>query len=310
MTIIMAGLSAWASSDPMLIPVIAGRDIYSDPATVDKHISRTLGALGTVVAITYCHQHSLPVRPSSPNRSFIANLLYMMGFKADGEQTSSLEALLLLHAEHGMCNATAAFLHCASTRADPISCLIASLVAIYGPLHGGSNIITYKQLVSIGTPSNIPSLMADVFSGKQRLFGFGHRIYRAVDPRATILKEWINQKAATASDTVTQNKNLLDVASELERISRTEPFFTKRHIMMNTDLYTVLAYATIGLPEDLVFPMICISRAQGFMAHWKEFIAGKSSSPTWRPQQVYVGKPAKEDLQFCDEDGEETKSKL
>ena len=198
------------------------------------------------------------------------------------EQISQLEKLLLLHAEHGMCNATAAFLHCASTRADPISCLVAALVAIYGPLHGGSNIITFRQLQKIGKVENIPRLMKDIIARKQRLFGFGHRIYRAVDPRATILRDNMLEAKKRGADIP-----YLDVALELDKIVSTDSFFTSRNLKANTDLYTVIAYGAINIPEELVFPFICVSRAQGFVAHWREFMSG--NPPNWRPQQVYTG---------------------
>ena len=290
MTIIMAGLSAWASTNPNSIPVLVGEDIYASMAIVDECIPRTLSALGVVVALTYCHQKNISFTAPKPQCSYVENMLIMMGF-VDGvgmepraEQVSHLESLLLLHAEHGMCNATAAFLHCASTRADPISCLIAALVAIYGPLHGGSNIITYKQLQSIGSVENIPALMEDVMARKKKLFGFGHRIYKTIDPRASILREKMHE--------FEQDKGkgtLLDVALELDRIVSTHPFFMTRNLKANTDLFTVLAYKAIGIPEELVFPFICISRAQGFMAHWREFMS--NSPPTWRPQQIYTGPP-------------------
>ena len=288
MMMIMAGLSAWASSDPLMIPVICGRDIYGNHPEIDQSIARTLAALGSVVGIVYCHQNDIVFTSAKPQLSYVENLLTMLGIvdpdsmEPRPEQVRELEKLLLLHAEHGMCNATAAFLHCASTRADPISCLIAALVAIYGPLHGGSNIITFRQLQRIGKMENIPKLIEDVIARKQRLFGFGHRIYRAVDPRASILREKVMNIKRQGQDVP-----YLEIALELDRIVSTHLFFTSRKLKANTDLYTVIAYQAIGIPEELVFPFICISRAQGFMAHWREFIS--KNPPTWRPQQIYTG---------------------
>lgn len=288
MMIIIAGLSAWASSDPSAVPVIRGEDIYGTSPSLDKHICRTLAALGSVVSIVYCHQNDILFTSPNPQYSYVENLLSMMGLvggdsmRPHPEQIAQLEKLLLLHAEHGMCNATAAFLHCASTRADPISCLVAALVAIYGPLHGGSNIITFRQLQKIGKVENIPRLMKDIIARKQRLFGFGHRIYRAVDPRATILRDNMLEAKKRGADIP-----YLDVALELDKIVSTDSFFTSRNLKANTDLYTVIAYGAINIPEELVFPFICVSRAQGFVAHWREFMSG--NPPNWRPQQVYTG---------------------
>ena len=282
MMMIMAGLSAWTSSDPLMIPVIRGRDIYGNHPEIDQYIARTLAALGSVVAIVYCHQNDVVFTSAKPQLSYVEDLLTMLGIVDPDsmeprlEQVRELEKLLLLHAEHGMCNATAAFLHCASTRADPISCLIAALAAIYGPLHGGSNIITFGQLERIGKMENIPKLIEDVIARKQRLFGFGHRIYRAVDPRASILREKLMNIKRQGQDVP-----YLKIALELDRIVSTHLFFTSRELKANTDLCTVIAYQAIGIPEELVFPFICISRAQGFMAHWREFMS--KNPPTWRP---------------------------
>lgn len=287
----MAGLSAWASLRPELIPVIAATNIYDDLARVDKDVPRTLAALGVVVALAYCHRNGIQLTMPHKDLSYVENLLLMMGFskkneKPDQRQVAELSSILLLHAEHGMCNATAAFLHCASTRADPISCLIAALVAIYGPLHGGSNIITFKQIQGVGDVQNIPQLMEDVKNRKQRLFGFGHRIYRATDPRATLLRRLIEDFQKEG-----RSVPLLDVAVRLDGEVSTNEFFTARGIRANTDLYTVLAYQAMGLPEELVFPFICISRTQGFLAHWREFIS--QASPNWRPQQIFTGESVK-----------------
>ena len=285
---IMAGLSAWTASDPSTVPVVRGEDIYGTPSPLEMHISRTLAALGTVVSIVYCHQANVPFKGPRKQYSYVENILSMMGIvdsdsmRPRPEQVVQLEKLLILHAEHGMCNATAAFLHCASTRADPISCLLAALAAIYGPLHGGSNVITFNQLRKIGHVANIPSHMKNVMARKQRLFGFGHRIYRAKDPRATILQENLKEARKQGSEVP-----YLDIALELDRIVSSDSFFTSRNLKANTDLFTVIAYNAIGIPEELVFPFICISRAQGFMAHWHEFMS--ENPPTWRPQQIFTG---------------------
>ena len=291
MTIIMAALSAWASVAPQAIPVIASTNIYDNVEQVDQDIPRTLSALGVAVALAYCHRNGMePMQPRA-DFSFVENLLLMMGFaeagtRPDSKQVADLSSILLLHAEHGMCNSTAAFLHAASTGADPISCLVAAIVAIYGPLHGGSNIITYQQIKSIGNVDKIPEVISEVQNRKRRLFGFGHRIYNTIDPRATLLRGLIEEFREEGREVP-----YLDVAVELERQVSTDAFFIKRHIRANTDLFTVLAYQAMGLPEELVFPFICISRAQGFLAHWREFVDQKS--PNWRPQQIFTGNVVK-----------------
>ena len=300
MTMIMGGLSACNALEPQLIPVHTDRDVYGEAPSIDEHVIRTLSALAVVVAACYCHQQSLPFRNPRSELRFMENMLYMMSHldtgsdRPNAQQVRCLEDLVLLHSEHGTCNATAAFLHTASTRADPISCLLAGLAAIYGPMHGGSNIVTYHQIQKIGKAENIPAVIAEVKGRKRRLYGFGHRIYRAIDPRATLLKRFMQDRALEGIEM----SPLLEVALELERIIDTDEYFTSRRLKANTDLYTVLAYKSMcastpscdsehsltqgdsGIPEELVFPFICISRAQGFLAHWRELI-GELSCKYW-----------------------------
>ncbi|KAJ5899972.1 hypothetical protein N7495_004716 [Penicillium taxi] len=239
MTMIMGGLSACNALQPHFIPVHDDHDVYGDAKSFDEHVIRTHAALA-VVGSSY----------------------------PDPAQVRHLDDLVLLHSEHGACNATIAFLHTASTRADPISCLLAGLAAIYGPMHGGSNIVTYHQLKTIGSIAGIPAVIKQVKNKERRLYGFGHRIYRTIDPRATLLKQFLQDRASKGVSI----SPYMPVALELERIVESDPFFTSRHLKANTDLYTVLAYESIGIPEDLVFPFICISRTVGFLAHWREFM--------------------------------------
>ncbi|KAJ5247768.1 citrate synthase [Penicillium chermesinum] len=126
-----------------------------------------------------------------------------------------------------------------------------------------------EQLRTIGSTTNIPATIQQVKNRKRRLYGFGHRIYRAVDPRATLLKQFLQDRAKEG----VPMSPYMQVALELERIVETDTFFTSRKLKANTDLYTVLAYESIGIPEELVFPFICISRTVGFLAHWKEQMA-------------------------------------
>ena len=242
MTMIMGGISACAALKPSLIPVHEDHDIYGSNAFNDEHIIRTISTLAVVVCGSYCHLHSLTFRKPRMDLGFVENMLYMMSFSPGtsstpgAQQVRQLEDLLMLHSEHGTCNATVAFLHVASTRADPLSCLLAALAAIYGPLHGGSNMVTYHQLQKIGSVQNVSRTIEEVKSRKRRLYGFGHRIYRAIDPRAALLKQFLQRHTLGVQDP------LLRVALHLEHVVDTDPFFTTKNLKANTDLYTVLAY--------------------------------------------------------------------
>ncbi len=193
---VIAGLSAWAGSDPTVIPAYMGKNIYQGNLTlVDKQIIRALSALGTVTAMAYCRFTQRAFTPANPSGSFIENMLVMMDFvnqvtgKPDPKHIDCLERLWVLYADHELTNSTAAFLHVASTLADPYTCSIAGIAAAYGPLHGGAIDTAFKTIQDVGKPENVPKLIEDVKAKKFRLFGYGHRIYKTVDPRSVFIRE-------------------------------------------------------------------------------------------------------------------------
>lgn len=193
---VIAGLAAWAGSDPTAIPAYMGKNIYQGNLTmVDKQIVRVLSALGTVIALAYCQFTKRAFTPADPDRSFIQNMLIMMGRveehtgQPDPTHVDCLERLWVLYADHELTSSTAAYLHVASTLADPFTSSIAAITAAYGPLHGGAIETAFKTIQNLGKPENVPQLIEDVKAKKFRLFGYGHRIYRTVDPRSVYIKE-------------------------------------------------------------------------------------------------------------------------
>ena len=243
----MAALSAWASSDPTSIPAQRGEDIYHGKMDfVDKQIIQTISAIAVVVALVYCHQHNLAFTPADPEGSFVENLLRMMGFveKCNGRPSpkviAALERLWVLYADHEMTNSTAAFLHAASTLADPISCCVASIGAAYGPLHGGAIDTAYKQIERVGRRENVPKLIEDVRAKKMRLYGYGHRIYKTVDPRTVFIRELLDELAVDLED-----DSMLAVALEIDRVASRDEYFTRRQLKANADLYGSFVYTAL-----------------------------------------------------------------
>ena len=195
LTMVTAGLSAWCGADPTVIPAFEGKNLYHGHSEeVDTQIVRVLSALGAVVAMSYCRLTERSFTSPDPNTSYIENMLNMMSFvdedgKPDPRHVDCLERLWVLYADHELTNSTAAFLHVASTLADPFSCSIASISAAYGPLHGGAIETAFKTIERVGDPANVPKLIEDVKAKKFRLFGYGHRIYKTTDPRSTYIRE-------------------------------------------------------------------------------------------------------------------------
>ena len=160
--------------------------------------------------------------------------------------------------------------------------------ALYGPLHGGANEAVLRMLTEIGTTDNIPAFMDSVRRGERRLMGFGHRVYKAYDPRATIIK-----RAADEVFEVTGHSPLLDIALELEKIALQEEYFVKRNLYPNVDFYSGLIYQAMGFPVELFPVLFAIPRTVGWLAQWEEMVVDPEQKIA-RPRQVFRGHPRRD----------------
>lgn len=245
---VLAGLAAYAASDPGSIPTVVGdATLYAGKVDiVDKAIVRTISCMATIVAIIYCHQHNRVLTPPVPEKPFIDNVLIMMGFVEDDTKMPSpkvverLERLWVLYCDHEMTNSTAAFLHVASTLADPISCCSAFIASGNGPLHAGAIDLAYKAFARLETPDNVPAMISDVKAQKYRLFGYGHRVYKTVDPRAKFIRAMLDEFADE-----TNHNPLFAIAMEIDRIASQDYYFTSRNLKANADLYGCFVYTAL-----------------------------------------------------------------
>lgn len=257
---------------------------------VDAEIPRALSSLAMVVSVVYCHIHNLVFTPAREDATFVENLIHMMLSNGNEtaqlkeEQVNYLQQAMILYAEHGMANGTTTFLTCASTRADPLTSLVAALSSLYGPLHGGALEVVHHMLRRIGGPENVPQLIANVKARKEPLYGYGHRIYRVVDPRSKALRAML---AELHEDVKASNSRLLETALEIDRIACSDEFFVKRQIRANADLFTSLVLTTVGFPSDFIVPILSVARNVGMMAHWREFMS-KSSIRTTNLLRLYT----------------------
>lgn len=214
--------------------------------TIDKAVIRTISSMAVVVSLVYCHQRNKNLTPPDPNRSFIANVLLMMGFVEESNKLPSpkvidcLERLWILYLDHEMTKSTAAFLHAASTLTDPISCCMAYIASGNGPLHAGAVDLAYNSLARLGTPDKVSGLIADVKAKKCRLFGYGHRIYKTVDPRTKFIRAMLDELSENSKD-----NPLLAVALEIDRIASKDEYFTSRKLKANADLYGCFVYTAL-----------------------------------------------------------------
>ena len=197
--------------------------------------------------------------------------------------SKALDLLFILHADHEQNCSTNAVRSVGSSGVDPYAAVAAGIGALYGPLHGGANEAVLRMLRRIGTKDNIPDFIRGVKDGNERLMGFGHRVYKNYDPRATIIKQ-------TCDDVfeVTGVNPLLEIAQELEQIALEDDYFKERKLYPNVDFYTGVIYKAMGFPTRMFTVLFAIGRLPGWLAQWLELVQDKDQKIA-RPKQIYTG---------------------
>jgi citrate synthase len=204
-------------------------------------------------------------------------------FDAHPVLARALDILFILHADHEQNCSTAAMRAIGSSEVDPYSAYAGAAAALYGPLHGGANEAVLRMLESIGSVKNVPAFIERVKNREVLLMGFGHRVYKNYDPRATIIK-----RTADEVFEVTGRNPLLEIALELERIALSDEFFVKRKLYPNVDFYSGLIYQSMGLPVSMFPVLFAIPRTVGWLAQWQEMLED-SEQKIARPRQIFTG---------------------
>jgi citrate synthase len=249
---------------------------------------RLIAKAPTLAAFAY--RHTIGMRFTYPDNdlSYPGNFLKMMfcmtnNFKPDPVLEKALDVLFILHADHEQNCSANAMRSVGSSEADPYCATAAAAAALYGPLHGGANEAVLRMLNEIGSKDNVAGFLDRVKKGEVRLMGFGHRVYKSYDPRATIIKKTAHEVFA-----VTGKNPLIDIAVELERIALQEDYFVKRRLYPNVDFYSGLIYEAMGFPVSMFPVLFAIPRTSGWVAQWEEMLTD-SEQKIARPQQLYLG---------------------
>ncbi|MGA0794255.1 MAG: citrate synthase [Ilumatobacteraceae bacterium] len=272
---------------------------YTDAKEIDadgslyKQTLRLIAKSPTIAAMCYRFSMGLPF--VSPNNSldYSANFLNMMFRIGDDYQINptlakAMDLLFILHADHEQNCGTTTMRVVGSSHADPYSAAAAAASALYGPLHGGANEAVVRMLQEIGSVDNVPAFIAEVKDGKGRLMGFGHRVYKNYDPRATIIK-----KAAYDVFEVTGKNPLLDIALKLEEVALQDEYFVSRKLYPNVDFYSGLIYQALGFPVEMFTVLFAIPRMTGWLAHYSELLHDDDQKIS-RPMQWYTGVDARD----------------
>ena len=260
-----------------------------DPENRMLQITRLIAKMPTLGAFAYRHQLGKPYVYPDNRLSYTANFLAMLfkmsepTYVADERLVHALEVLFILHADHEQNCSTNAVRSVGSSQVDPYSAVAAGVAALYGPLHGGANEAVLAMLTRIGTTDNIPDFIAGVKEGKEKLMGFGHRVYKNYDPRAKIIK-----KACDDVFEVTGVNPLLKIAQELEKIALEDEYFIKRKLYPNVDFYSGLIYEALQFPAEMFTVLFAIGRTPGWLAQWSELVQDKEQKIA-RPKQIYTG---------------------
>jgi citrate synthase len=255
----------------------------------DQQVVRLIGKMPTLAAFAYRHARGLPYAYPDDELSYAGNFLNMMRkmtepkYSPDPVLEHAIDVLLTLHADHEQNCSTNAMRGVASSGVDPYLAAAAAAAALYGPLHGGANEQVLNMLREVGSVQDVPAYIKRVKSGELRLMGFGHRVYKNFDPRATIIKG-----VADEVFEVTGRNPLLDIALELERIALEDDYFVSRKLYPNVDFYSGIIYQAMGFPVAMFPVLFAIGRMPGWLAQWQEG-AADSEQKIARPRQIYVG---------------------
>ncbi|MEZ6004538.1 MAG: citrate synthase [Planctomycetota bacterium] len=273
----MEALQAGVAALGMVSPAVNLRDAASRLDACE----RVLGAIGTLIAACERSRQGLDFVEPDPELSVAGNFLYCLnGERPDGIKERVLDCALVLHAEHTMNASTFACRVVASTETNPYTSVSAAVGALYGPLHGGANERVLEQLESIGGPGNVKAWVEKKMAAKEKVMGFGHRVYKTKDPRAKSLQVLAKELFATHGSTP-----LYDTALELE--AQVTERLGSRGIYPNVDFFSGIVYQKLGIPTDAFTPIFALSRAAGWLAHWMEQM---EDNKLFRPGQIYTGR--------------------
>ena len=269
----------------------------TDPWQREVAAMRMIAKLPTIAAMAYKYSVGQPFVYPKNSLSYAGNFLHMCfavpteDYVVNPVLEKAMDRIMMLHADHEQNASTSTVRLAGSSGANPFACIAAGIACLWGPAHGGANQACLEMLREIGTVDRIPEYIAkakDKNSGF-RLMGFGHRVYKNIDPRATVMKESADEVLDLLG---IHNNPTLQVAKELERIALSDEYFISKKLYPNVDFYSGIILDAMGFSTSMFTPIFAISRTVGWISQWKEMIG--ENGKIGRPRQLYVG-PKKRD---------------
>ena len=284
----------------MLSAVVGSMSAYyhdtmdvNDPVAREVFTHRILAKLPTIAAAAYKRNAGQPFMYPRNDLGYCENLLHMLfavpaeNYEVDTVAAEAFDLLFILHADHEQNCSTSTVRMAGSSGANPYSAIAAGIAALWGPAHGGANEAVLQMLKEIGHTKNIKKYI-DKAKDKNdpfRLMGFGHRVYKNFDPRATIIREMCHRVLKQVGRT---DSPLFDLALELEEVALKDEYFIEKNLYPNVDFYSGIIYRALGIPTSMFTVMFAIGRCVGWTAHWREMIADRTGRIS-RPRQLYTG---------------------
>jgi citrate synthase len=252
----------------------------SDAAANWEATLRLIATMPTLVAAYHRCRQGLDPLPPRADLDHAGNFYYMLNGKDPSPAVrKALDACLILHAEHQMNASTFTARVVGSTLADPYRVISAALGALAGPLHGGANEEVVETLDMIGSVDKVKPWLEATVAKKGKIMGFGHRVYKVKDPRATVLQDLAENVFAESS-----RPKLYDLALEMEKVAA--PVLGPKGIFPNVDFFSGIVYQALGIPKDVFTPVFAVARVAGWLAHWLEQLV---NNRIFRPEQIYSG---------------------
>ncbi len=288
----------------MLCGVVGGlSSFYNDSLDVNNEEHREIAAfrliskMPTLAAMCYKYSIGQPFIFPKNELDYASNFLHMMfavpteEYKVNPIVAKAMDRIFTLHADHEQNASTSTVRLAGSSGANPFACIAAGIASLWGPAHGGANEACLTMLEEIGSVDRIPEFVAKAKdkSDPFRLMGFGHRVYKNHDPRATVMRETCHEVLSELK----VNDPLLDVAMELERIALEDPYFIEKKLYPNVDFYSGIVLRAMGIPTSMFTVIFALSRTVGWVSHWKEML-GQPGHKIGRPRQLYTGEAARE----------------
>ncbi|MDM1721001.1 citrate synthase [Acinetobacter towneri] len=251
---------------------------------------RLIAKIPTLAAWSYKYTVGQPFVYPRNDLSYAENFLYMMfatpadrDYKVNPVHARAMDRIFTLHADHEQNASTSTVRLAGSTGANPYACISAGISALWGPAHGGANEAVLKMLDEIGSVENVADFMEKVKTKEVKLMGFGHRVYKNHDPRATVMKQTCDE----VLNDLGINDPQLALAMELERIALSDEYFIKRNLYPNVDFYSGIILKAIGIPTEMFTVIFALARTVGWISHWLEMHSGPYK--IGRPRQLYTG---------------------